>query len=124
MTLSKPNSSAATVTTTRVAPAPISGLCVTCVDGCPGYCEVGRSALRGREIIYPQPFGKVIAGSEKDYPVDFSHFNIQGTCVGAVGIEADSDKAIFPAVDLSTEIGAKRQKIKEIIIFFFDYFSL
>src|SRR3972149_5168821 len=118
MTLSKPNSSAATVTTTRVAPAPISGLCVTCVDGCPGYCEVGRSALRGREIIYPQPFGKVIAGSEKDYPVDFSHFNIQGTCVGAVGIEADSDKAVFPAVDLSTEIGAEGQKIKMKIPFF------
>ena len=118
MTLSKPNSSAATVTTTRVAPAPTSGLCVTCVDGCPGYCEVGRSALRGREIIYPQPFGKVTAGSEKDYPVDFSHFNIQGTCVGAVGIEADSDKAVFPAVDLSTEIGAKRQKIKMKVPFF------
>jgi len=118
MTLSKPNSSAATVTTTRVAPAPISGLCVTCVDGCPGYCEVGRSALRGREIIYPQPFGKVIAGSEKDYPVDFSHFNIQGTCVGAVGIEADSDKAVFPAVDLSTEIGAEGQKIKMKVPFF------
>jgi glutamate synthase domain-containing protein 2 len=118
MTLSKPNSSAATVTTTRVAPAPISGLCVTCVDGCPGYCEVGRSALRGREIIYPQPFGKVIAGSEKDYPVDFSHFNIQGTCVGAVGIEADSDKAVFSAVDLSTEIGAEGQKIKMKVPFF------
>jgi len=118
MSLSKPNASAATVTTTRVAPAPISGLCVTCVDGCPGYCEVGRSALRGREIIYPQPFGKVIAGAEKDYPVDFSHFNIQGTCVGAVGIQADPDKAIFSAVDLSTEIGAEGQKIKMKIPFF------
>jgi glutamate synthase domain-containing protein 2 len=118
MTLSKPNASPATVTTTRVAPAPISGLCVTCVDGCPGYCEVGRSALRGREIIYPQPFGKVIAGSEKDYPVDFSHFNIQGTCVGAVGIEADSDKAVFSAVDLSAEIGAEGQKIKMKVPFF------
>jgi hypothetical protein len=118
MSLSKPNASPATVTTTRVAPAPISGLCVTCVDGCPGYCEVGRSALRGREIIYPQPFGKVIAGSEKDYPVDFSHFNIQGTCVGAVGIEADPDKAVFSAVDLSTEIGSKAQKLKMKIPFF------
>ncbi len=117
MSLSKPNASAATVTTTRVTPSPISGLCVTCVDGCPGYCEVGRSALRGREIIYPQPFGKVIAGAEKDYPVDLSHFNIQGSCVGAVGIEADPDKAIFPAVDLSTEIGAEN-KIKMKIPFF------
>jgi glutamate synthase domain-containing protein 2 len=93
-------------------------LCVTCVDGCPGYCEVGRSALRGREIIYPQPFGKVIAGAEKDYPVDFSHFNIQGTCVGAVGIEADPDKAVFSAVDLSTEIGVKKHKIKMKVPFF------
>ncbi|MBE9501844.1 MAG: FMN-binding glutamate synthase family protein [Dehalococcoidia bacterium] len=118
MSLSKPNASAATVTTTRVAPSPISGLCVTCVDGCPGYCEVGKSALRGRETMYPQPFGKVIAGAEKDYPVDFSHFNIQGSCVGAVGIEADPDKAIFPAVDLSTEIGAEGRKIKMKVPFF------
>jgi glutamate synthase domain-containing protein 2 len=88
------------------------------VDGCPGYCEVGRSALRGKEIIYPQPFGKVLAGSEKDYPVDFSHFNIQGSCVGAAGIEADSDKALFPAVDVSTEIGANEKRIKMRIPFF------
>jgi glutamate synthase domain-containing protein 2 len=118
MSFSKPNYSAATITTTRVAPAPISGLCVTCVDGCPGYCEVGRSALRGREILYPQPFGKVTAGSEKDYPVDFSHFNIQGTCVGAVGIPADSDEAVFPAVDISAEIGSGKDKIKMKVPFF------
>ncbi len=118
MSLSKPNVSAATVTTTRVTPSPISGLCVSCVDGCPGYCEVGSSALRGREIIYPQPFGKVITGAEKDYPVDFSHFNIQGSCVGAMGIEADPDKAIFPAVDISTEIGAGKEKIKMKVPFF------
>jgi len=48
----------------------------------------------------------VTAGSEKDYPVDFSHFNIQGTCVGAVGVDADSDKATFPAVNIATEVGA------------------
>jgi glutamate synthase domain-containing protein 2 len=60
----------------------------------------------------------VVAGSEKDYPVDFSYFNIQGTCVGAVGVEADSDKAVFPAVDLSTEIGAEGRKIKMKVPFF------
>ena len=112
MSLSKPNVSAATVTTTRVTPAPLSGLCVTCVDGCPGYCEVGRSSIRGREIIYPQPFGVSTSGAEKDYPLDFSYFNIQGTCVGAVGVEADPDKATFPAVDISTEIGAPGSKVK------------
>ncbi len=105
MSFSKPNRSAATKTKTRVEPAPISGICVTCLDGCPGPCEIGRSAIRGRETIYPQPYGKITAGSEKDYPVDLSHFNIQGTCVGAVGVEADSDKAVFPAVDCTTAIG-------------------
>lgn len=118
MSLSKPNASAATKTRNRVTPSPTSGLCVTCLDGCPGLCEVGRSAIRGREVLYPQPFGEIIAGSEKDYPVDFSHFNIQGSCVGALGIEADSDKALFSAVDISTEIGAGENKIKLKVPFF------
>jgi len=117
MTFTKPNRSPATFTRNRVEPAPISGLCVTCLDGCPGPCEVGRSALRGREILYPQPYSKVTAGSEKDYPVDFSHFNIQGTCVGAMGVPADSDHATFPAVDVSTEVGAK-EKIKMKVPYF------
>jgi glutamate synthase domain-containing protein 2 len=79
---------------------------VTCVDGCEGPCEIGRSALKGREVIYPAPFGTITAGSEKDYPIDYSHFNIQGTAVGAVGIEADSDIATFPAVDTTTAVGS------------------
>ena len=106
MSYSRVNASAATMSRNRITPAPGSGICVTCLDGCPGPCEVGRSALRGREILYPQPFAKVTAGSEKDYPVDYSHFNIQGTCVGAVGISADSDHATFPAVDISTSVGS------------------
>lgn len=107
MTLSSPNRSPATQTKNRVKPAPISGICVTCLDGCPGPCEIGRSAVRGREMLYPSPFGKVTAGADKDYPVDFSHFNIHGTCVGAQGIEPDPDKAIFPAVDVTCQIGVK-----------------
>ena len=118
MSLSKPNASAATQTKHRVAPSPSSGLCVTCLDGCAGLCEVGRSAIRGREMLYPQPFGKVIAGSEKDYPVDFSHFNIQGSCVGACGIEADSDRAFFSAVDISTEVGRGEDRIRLKVPFF------
>ena len=106
MSYSKPNRSSATKTKTRVEPAPNSGICVTCLDGCPGPCEIGRSAMRGREAIYPQPYGKITAGADKDYPVDFSHFNIQGTCVGAFGMAADSDVATFPAVDCSTSLGA------------------
>jgi len=82
MSYSSPNRSAATLTRNRVTPSPVSGICVTCLDGCPGPCEVGKSALRSRETIYPQPFSKVTAGSEKDYPIDFSHFNVHGSCVG------------------------------------------
>ena len=105
MSYSKPNRSSATKTKTRVEAAPISGMCVTCLDGCPGTCEIGRSAMKGRETIYPQPYGKITAGGDKDYPVDYSHFNIQGTCVGAFGIPADSELATFPAVDCATKLG-------------------
>jgi glutamate synthase domain-containing protein 2 len=117
MSFSKPNASPATNTKNRTNPSPCSGLCVVCLDGCTGFCEVGKSAIRGRELIYPQPYGQVVAGSEKNYPLDFSHFNIQGTCVGAVGVEADSDAALFPAVDVSTEMGGKH-KVKLDVPFF------
>jgi glutamate synthase domain-containing protein 2 len=80
-------------------------MCVTCVDGCIGMCEIGKSAYRGHEVIYPQPFGVITTAGEKAYPVDYSHFNIMGTAVGAHGIEADSDKAIFSAVDLEVRFG-------------------
>jgi len=117
MSYSKPNASAATGTRNRVHPSPLSGLCVTCLDGCIGLCEVAKSGIRGREILYPQPFGSIVAGSEKDYPIDFSHFNIMGSCVGAQGVEPDSDHAIFPNVDISTEIGFQN-KLKLDVPFF------
>ena len=107
MTLTRYNATAATLTKNRTGGdwCPISGMCVTCVEGCIGMCEVGKSAYRGHEVIYPQPFGIATTASQKDYPVDLSHFNIMGTAVGAAGIEADSDKAIFPNVDLETKLG-------------------
>ncbi|MCK4435303.1 FMN-binding glutamate synthase family protein [Candidatus Bathyarchaeota archaeon] len=105
MTYSKPNASPATLTKNRTDPCPVSGLCVTCIDGCPGPCEVAKSAIRGSEVIYPAPFGIITTGSQKNYPLNLSHFNIMGTAVGAVGIEADSNKAIFPNVDVETKIG-------------------
>jgi len=107
MTLSRVNSSAATLTKNRTegSVTPASGMCVTCVDGCIGMCEIGKSAYRGHEVIYPQPFGVITTAAEKTYPVDYSHFNIMGTAVGAHGIEADSDKAIFPAVSLEVQLG-------------------
>jgi len=107
MSLSRTNSTAATLTKNRTEDSivPASGMCVTCVDGCVGMCEIGKSAYRGHEVIYPQPFGVITTAAEKIYPVDYSHFNIMGTAVGAHGIEADSDKAIFPEVSLEVRIG-------------------
>ncbi len=106
-TLSRINASAATLTKNRTegSVVPASGMCVTCVDGCIGMCEIGKSAYRGHEVIYPQPFGVITTAAEKTYPVDYSHFNIMGTAVGAHGIEEDSDKAIFPAVSLEVRFG-------------------
>ena len=107
VTFSRINASAATLTKNRTegSVVPSSGMCVTCVDGCIGMCEIGKSAYRGHEVIYPQPFGVVTTAGEKTYPVDYSHFNIMGTAVGAHGIEPDSDKAVFPAVNLEVVIG-------------------
>ncbi|UCD93820.1 MAG: FMN-binding glutamate synthase family protein [Candidatus Zixiibacteriota bacterium] len=110
MTFSRVNSSAATLTKNRTEESvvPASGMCVTCVDGCIGMCEIGKSAYRGHEVIYPQPFGVITTAAEKVYPVDYSHFNILGTAVGAHGIEADSDKAVFPNVNLEVAFGHDR----------------
>jgi len=107
MSLTRVNRSAATLTKNRTEDSitPISGMCVTCVDGCVGMCEIGKSAYRGHEVIYPQPFGVITTASEKEYPVDYSHLNIIGGVIGAEGIEADSDKAVFPNVNLEVHFG-------------------
>ncbi len=107
VTLSRINASAATLTKNRTEDSvvPASGMCVTCVDGCIGMCEIGKSAYRGHEVIYPQPFGIITTAANKTYPVDYSHFNIMGTAVGAHGIEPDSDKAIFTTANLEVAFG-------------------
>jgi len=113
MALTKINASAATLSKNRTEGAinSLSGMCATCVDGCVGMCEIGKSAYRGHEIIYPQPYGIITSANEKNYPVDLSHFTILGGVVGAQGIEANSDKAIFSNVSLETTIG-RDKKIK------------
>ena len=86
--------------------APYSGLCTRCLDSCTGNCEVFKSSLRGREVIYPEPFGDLTAGADKEYPVDYSHLNIMGYALGAEAIdEANPDKAIFPEVSTAAVYG-------------------
>lgn len=110
MNLSTPNANDATLTFNRSkSVVPMSGLCSRCIDGCRGNCEVFRSTFRGREVIYPAPFGSITAGADKNYPVDYSHLNIQGYALGATGLPAgvavSPDTAIFPAVNTETEYG-------------------
>jgi glutamate synthase domain-containing protein 2 len=74
-------------------------------------CEIGKSAYRGHEVIYPQPFGIITSACEKEYPVDLSHFTIIGGVEGAQGVEANSDIALFSNVNLEQTIG-REKKIK------------
>ncbi|MFP3975029.1 MAG: FMN-binding glutamate synthase family protein [Dehalococcoidia bacterium] len=110
MNLQRPNSNDATRSANRSrSVVPMSGLCTRCIDGCTGNCEVFQSTFRGRELLYPGPFGEITAGGDKEYPIDYSHFNIQGYAQGArglpEGVVGDSDTAIFPAVNTETEYG-------------------
>ncbi len=110
MNLQRPNANEATRTANRSKDvAPVSGICSRCVDGCRGNCEVFKATFRGREVIYPGPFGEVTAGADKDYPIDYSHLNIHGYAFGAKGlpggVSANPDTAIFPAVTTETSYG-------------------
>lgn len=101
MNLSTPNANDATLTFNRSKSiVPTSGLCSRCIDGGRGNCEVFRSIFRGREVIYPAHFGSITAGADKNYPVDYSHLNIQGYALGATGLPAgvavNPDIAFFP----------------------------
>jgi glutamate synthase domain-containing protein 2 len=79
------------------------------LDGCTGNCEVFKATFRGRELIYPGPFGEITAGGDKEYPVDYSHLNIQGYALGArgmpKGVVGDPDTALFPSVNTETDYG-------------------
>ncbi len=87
----------------------MSGLCSRCLDDCTGNCEVFKASFRGREVIYPGPFGDITAGGDKNYPIDYSHFNIQGYALGAEGlppgVDGNPDTATFPSVNTETDYG-------------------
>ena len=110
MNLRKPNANEAIGTFNRSRDVvPMSGVCTRCVDGCKGGCDIWLSSFRGREVLYPGPFGEITAGADKNYPVDYSHLNIQGYGVGAKGlpegVPINSDTAVFSEVDTTTEYG-------------------
>jgi glutamate synthase domain-containing protein 2 len=110
MNLRRPNANEAIGTSNRSRNvAPVSGICTRCVDGCKGSCEIWLSSFRGREVLYPGPFGEITAGADKDYPIDYSHLNIHGYAVGArgmpAGVEIGPDTAVFEDVNTETSYG-------------------
>jgi len=118
MNLRRPNADESTGTFNRSKNVvPMSGICSRCIDGCMGGCEIWLSSFRGREVLYPGPFGEITAGADKNYPVDYSHLNIQGYARGAKGlpegVQGDPDTALFPNVDTETEYGwTKKVKLR------------
>ena len=110
MNLRTPNANESTGTFNRSrSVVPMSGLCSSCHDGCKGGCEVWLSSFRGREVLYPRLYGDMTAGADKNYPVDYSHLNIQGYAVGAKGlpegVEGSPDTTIFARVNTETQYG-------------------
>ncbi|MEW5911473.1 MAG: FMN-binding glutamate synthase family protein [Thermodesulfobacteriota bacterium] len=118
MNLHQPNANEALQTKNRSrSVAPQSGICSRCVDGCKGNCDLFNATFRGRELLYPAPFGEITAGADKNYPVDYSHLQIMGYALGAEGVAANPDQATFPAVNTETFFGATH-KIKQKIPMF------
>lgn len=75
--------------------SPQSGMCSFCTEECPGTCEVALSAVLGARSVYPTNTGNNQVASEKDYPIDYSHFNINGRVFGAQGLDEGAETAIF-----------------------------
>lgn len=86
---------------------PCSGMCSLCSTNCLGTCEVGLSAVLGKAMVYPTNTGDNQVASEKDNPVNYSIFNINGRCFGAEGAAEDGDQATIFNVKLDRVIDGK-----------------
>jgi hypothetical protein len=100
---------ASPVTNTRMrTPGHVTGgpgMCTVCTADCTGPCEIGLSAIRGAEALLPFAADRNQFASEKRYPLDFSHFSVNGRAFGAVGRPEDPCQATFPNVDITTRFG-------------------
>ncbi len=107
------NSRSTTGTKSRVTDvSPLNGMCPICIEDCNTLCEVGKSAFRGREVLYPTPeyFGKCTAAANKNFHIDWSHLQIMSELEHAWGIEEDSDSAFFENADIGTVIGSRSKR--------------
>ena len=84
-----------------------SGMCCVCTANCVGPCEIGLSAVRGSEAIYPYATDINQFASEKEYSLDFSHFNINGRVFQAKGESMDPYEVTYPKAEIKTTFGIK-----------------
>jgi len=85
--------------------SPQSGMCSFCTEECAGTCELAQAAVLGSQTVYPMTTGNNQIASEKDYPIDFSHFNINGRVFGAQKAEENSEAATIFNVNLECQYG-------------------
>jgi hypothetical protein len=103
---------------TRAEDSCESGLCPICIASCPVWCEVSKSALRGREVLYPlrEHFGDSTAGTPKDFRFSYGDFQIMFDCRGAEGLDVvNEDTIIFPNADITSKWGNIDQKLPIVI---------
>ncbi|NLV99210.1 MAG: FMN-binding glutamate synthase family protein [Clostridiaceae bacterium] len=85
--------------------SPQSGMCSFCTEECDGSCEIALAAVLGKQTVYPTNTGNNQVASEKDYPIDFSHFNINGRVFGTLGAQPTYEEANIYNVNLAREYG-------------------
>ncbi|WP_130862637.1 glutamate synthase-related protein [Bacilliculturomica massiliensis] len=85
--------------------SPLSGMCSFCTEECPGTCEIALSAVLGAQAVYPTTTGSNQVASEKNYPIDYSIFNINGRVFGAEGVPPVYEQAQIFNVDLGVTYG-------------------
>lgn len=85
--------------------SPQSGMCSLCREDCTVTCELGLAAVLGARTVYPTNTGANQVGSEKDYPIDYSHFNINGRVFGAIGAAPTHEETTIYNVNLEQTFG-------------------
>lgn len=86
--------------------SPQSGMCSFCTEDCAGTCEIALAAVLGSQTVYPTTTGTNQIASEKDYPIDYSHFNINGRAFGAMKSGQTTEDATIHNIDLEVNYGS------------------
>lgn len=82
------------------------------MGGCTGNSEIFKATFRRREVIYPQLFGAMTAGGDKDYTVNHPYSNIQGYAAGAKGLADPSLDMVIFLLSMQKHLGDTKTRRK------------